>query len=87
MCRANATQRRNKAVEMTPISMDCSDEKTRPLHADAPKPPDFVHVIAPARLPAGYQFLAEVQGYDVKVVVVCFNGFRSSKRCEFLLTL
>jgi hypothetical protein len=52
------------------------DDKTRPLHTDAPEPLDFVHVIAPARLPAGYEFLAEVQGYDVIVVVVCFDAVR-----------
>ena len=62
-------------IQYTVLSMVYHDEKTRPLHADAPEPLDFVLVTAPARLPAGYQFLAEVQGYDVNVVVVCCNVF------------
>jgi hypothetical protein len=57
--------------------MDAYEEKTRPLHTDAPdEMPTFVNVKAPANLPAGYRFMAEVQGYDVNVVVVSSYEFR-----------
>jgi hypothetical protein len=63
-------------------NMDASVEKTQPLHIDEPdEMPKFVSVMAPANLPPGFRFMAEVQGYDVNVVVVSPNGFGYSKKC------
>jgi hypothetical protein len=69
---------------MAPVSMDTNDEKTQPLNPDAPdEMPKFVNVTAPAKLPAGYRFMAEVQGYDVNVVVVSSHGVRYFKKSGF----